>query len=105
VNNELDDAFGALANPVRRGILERLARGPATVAAATGELGVSKPAISRHLRVLEEAGLIRREVRGRTHALSLADGSLAEMLAWLARQEALWQRKFDVIDAYLEERR
>ena len=105
VNNELDDAFGALASPVRRGIVERLARGPATVAAATGELGVSKPAISRHLRVLEEAGLIDREVVGRTHRLSLSEGPLAEVLAWLARQEAMWQRKFDVIDAYLEERR
>jgi DNA-binding transcriptional ArsR family regulator len=106
VNNEpLDDAFGALANPVRREIVERLARGPATVAAAGGGLGVSKPAISRHLRVLEQAGLIRREVVGRTHRLSLADGSLAGVLAWLARQEAMWRRKFDVIDSYLEEDR
>ncbi len=105
VNSALDEAFGALANPVRRGIVERLAQGPATVATATGGLGVSKPAISRHLRVLEEAGLIRREVRGRTHRLSLADGSLADVLDWLARQEAMWRRKFDVIDAYLEERR
>jgi hypothetical protein len=55
--------------------------------------------------VLEDAGLIRREVVGRTHRLSLTDGSLAAMAAWLARQEAMWQRKFDVIDAYLEERR
>ncbi|HEX2502878.1 MAG TPA: metalloregulator ArsR/SmtB family transcription factor [Miltoncostaeaceae bacterium] len=105
MNSQLDDAFGALANPVRRGIVERLAQGPATVAVATGGLGVSKPAISRHLRVLEDAGLVRREVRGRTHRLSLADGTLADALAWLARQEAMWQRKFDVIDAYLEERR
>lgn len=105
VNNRLDDAFAALANPVRRGIVERLARGPATVAVATGDLGVSKPAISRHLRVLEDAGLIRREVVGRSHRLSLADGPLAGVLAWLTRQEAMWQRKFDVIDAYLEERR
>jgi DNA-binding transcriptional ArsR family regulator len=105
VNNELDEAFGALASPVRRGIVERLAAGPATVGAATGGLGVSKPAISRHLRVLEDAGLIRREVVGRTHRLSLAEGPLAEVLAWLARQEAMWRRKFDVIDDYLEERR
>jgi DNA-binding transcriptional ArsR family regulator len=105
VNNELDDAFGALASPVRRGIVERLARGPATVGAATADLGVSKPAISKHLRVLEDAGLIRREVVGRNHRLSLADDTLAEALAWLARQEAMWQRKFDVIDEYLEERR
>lgn len=105
MNYQLDDAFAALANPVRRGIVERLARGPATVAAATGDLGVSKPAISRHLRVLEGAGLIRRDVLGRTHRLSLAEGRLAEVAAWLARQEAMWQRKFDVIDAYLEERR
>jgi DNA-binding transcriptional ArsR family regulator len=104
VNSNLDHAFGALAHPVRRGIVERLGRGPATVGAATAGLGVSKPAISRHLRVLEDAGLIRREVTGRTHRLSLADGSLEGVLAWLARQEAMWQRKFDVIDSYLEER-
>ena len=67
--------------------------------------GRSKPAISRHLRVLEDAGLICREVVGRTHRLSLADDTLAEALVWLARQEAMWRRKFDVIDAYLEERR
>ena len=65
--------------------MERLARGPA-VAVASGGLGVSKPAISRHLRVLEDAGLVRREVRGRTHRLSLADGTLADALAWLTRQ-------------------
>jgi DNA-binding transcriptional ArsR family regulator len=105
VNSSLDDAFGALASPVRRGIVERLAGGAATVGEATGGLGVSKPAISRHLRVLEDAGLIRREVVGRSHRLSLADGPLADVLSWLGRQEAVWQRKFDVIDAYLEERR
>ena len=101
----LDHAFGALANPVRRGIVERLAAGPATVGEATGDLGVSKPAISRHLRILEDAGLIDRVVDGRTHRLALADSSLDGVVAWLTRHEALWQRKFDVVEQYLEERR
>jgi DNA-binding transcriptional ArsR family regulator len=102
---ELDDAFAALANPSRRGIVERLTAGPATVGQATAGLGVSKPAISRHLRILEGAGLVDRTVVGRTHRLALADHSLDAILAWLARHEALWQRKFDVIESYLEERK
>ena len=67
----VNDPFRALSHPIRRGIVERLAAGPATVGEATGGFGVSKPAISKHLRVLEETGVVTRVVVGRTHRLSL----------------------------------
>ena len=100
---ELDRSFGALAHPVRRGIVERLARGPATVAEATGGLGVSKPAISKHLKVLEETGVVTRVVEGRTHRLSLDRDVMSEAADWMDRQRALWGRVFNVVDEYLKE--
>lgn len=99
----LDRSFLALAHPIRRAIVERLACGPATVGEATRGVAVSKPAITRHLKVLEDAGVIRRRVEGRTHRLSLQTGSLGEASGWIERQRALWERKFDVIEEYLKE--
>jgi DNA-binding transcriptional ArsR family regulator len=101
----VNDPFRALAHPIRRGIVERLAAGPATVGEATGGFGVSKPAISKHLRVLEETGVVKRVVEGRTHRLSLAPDALSEAADWMDRQRAVWGRLFDVIDDYLKESR
>jgi len=67
----VNDPFRALSHPIRRGIVERLAAGSTTVGDATGGFGVSKPAISKHLKVLEETGVVARVVEGRTHRLSL----------------------------------
>jgi DNA-binding transcriptional ArsR family regulator len=103
--DQLDRSFAALAHPIRRRIVERLAEGPATVGAATGGLGVSKPAISKHLRVLEDAGVVARAVEGRTHRLTLRDSPLTDASGWLERQRELWERKFDTIDEYLKEDR
>jgi DNA-binding transcriptional ArsR family regulator len=102
---ELDRAFAALAHPIRRRIVERLAHGPATVGQAAAGMAVSKPAITRHLRVLEEADVIVRVVDGRSHRLSLNEGPLSTVSGWVQRQRELWERKFDVIEDYLEERR
>jgi DNA-binding transcriptional ArsR family regulator len=99
----VNDPFKALAHPIRRGIVERLAGGPATVGDATGGFGVSKPAISKHLKVLEETGVVRREVVGRTHRLSLEPDVLSEAADWMDRQRVLWGRLFDVVDEYLKE--
>jgi DNA-binding transcriptional ArsR family regulator len=99
----VNDPFRALANPTRRGIVERLAAGPATVGDATGGFGVSKPAITKHLKVLEETGVVRREVVGRTHRLSLEPDVLSEAADWMDRQRALWGRLFDAVDDYLKE--
>ena len=105
VNDALDVSFGALSHPVRRTIVERLARGPATVGQATVDLPISKPAISKHLKVLEEAGVVVRAVEGRTHRLTLDQRPLVDASAWVDRQRELWERKLDVIEDYLEERR
>jgi DNA-binding transcriptional ArsR family regulator len=99
----VNDPFRALAHPIRRGIVERLATGPATVGEATSGFGVSKPAISKHLRVLEEEGMVTRAVDGRTHTIALDGAALAEAADWIDRQRALWERMFDVVGEYLEE--
>jgi DNA-binding transcriptional ArsR family regulator len=100
----VNDPFRALAHPIRRGIVERLAQGPATVGEATRGFGVSKPAISKHLRVLEETGIVRRAIEGRTHRLSLEPDELSVAADWMDRQRLLWGRMFDVVDEYLEEK-
>ena len=99
----VNDPFKALSHPIRRSIVERLAAGPATVGEATAGFGVSKPAISKHLKVLEETGMVTRVVEGRTHRLSLELEALREAAEWMDRQRALWGRLFDVVDEYLNE--
>jgi DNA-binding transcriptional ArsR family regulator len=99
----VNDSFKALSHPIRRGIVERLALGPATVGEVTRDFGVSKPAISKHLKVLEESGVVTRVVEGRTHRLSLEPAALGEAADWMDRQRALWERMFDVVDEYLKE--
>src|SRR4051812_38856851 len=103
VNLMVNDPFKALSHPIRRGIVERLAEGPATVGEATGGFGVSKPAITKHLRVLEETGVVTRVVVGRTHRLSLDTGVMTEAADWMDRQRAVWGRLFDVVEEYLNE--
>ena len=105
VNQVVNDPFRALSHPIRRGIVERLAEGPATVGDATGGFGVSKPAITKHLKVLEETGVVRRVVEGRTHRLSLEPDVLSVAADWMDRQRAVWGRLFDVVDEYLKEER
>ena len=104
VNLMVNDPFRALSHPIRRGIVERLAEGPATVGQATAGFGVSKPAISKHLKVLEETGVVTRVVEGRTHRLSLDTYALDEAADWMDRQRTLWGRMFDVVDEYLKEK-
>jgi DNA-binding transcriptional ArsR family regulator len=98
-----NDAFKALAHPIRRDIVQRLADGSATVGEATRNLGVSKPTLSRHLKVLEEAGVVVRVIDGRTHRLSLDMEPLEEAETWLARQRAHWARVLDAVEEYLQE--
>ena len=101
----LDRSFAACSHPIRRGIIERLAVGEMSVGEATCDFGVSKPAISKHLKVLEEAGAIVRVVDGRTHRLRLGERPLDEAHEWMSRQRELWERKLDVVEVYLREQR
>ncbi|HEV7941983.1 MAG TPA: metalloregulator ArsR/SmtB family transcription factor [Solirubrobacteraceae bacterium] len=101
----LDRTFAACSHPIRRGILERLASGEMTVGEASRDFSVSKPAISKHLKLLEQAGAITRVIDGRTHRLRLAEQPLEQAHDWIAAQRALWERKLDTVDAYLREQR
>jgi DNA-binding transcriptional ArsR family regulator len=100
-----NDTFKALAHPLRRDIVERLSAGPATVGEVTRDFGVSKPTISRHLKLLEEAGVVSRVVDGRTHRLALQPAALAQASTWIDRQRQRWERLFDVVGEYLEEQK
>jgi DNA-binding transcriptional ArsR family regulator len=99
----VNDSFKALSHPIRLQIVERLAAGPASVGEVTRDFDVSKPAISKHLKVLEETGVVTRVIEGRTHRLSLEPKALDEAADWMDRQRALWGRLFDVVDEYLKE--
>ena len=99
-----NDAFTALAHPTRRAIVARLSEGTATVGEASRDLGVSKPTISRHLKLLEEAGVVTRVIDGRTHRLALRPDTLAETAGWIDEHRLRWERLFDVVGEYLEER-
>jgi DNA-binding transcriptional ArsR family regulator len=101
-SHELDRSFLALSHPARRTIVERLAEGPATVGEASKGLGLSKPAVSKHVRVLEAAGLIRRFIEGREHRLRLEGRSMTEAERWIERHRELWERKFDAVEQYLD---
>ena len=100
-----NDTFSALAHPLRREIVERLSAGPATVGEVTSDFSVSKPTISRHLRILEEAGVVSRVIDGRNHRLALRAQALAEVEAWIENQRMRWERLFDVVCDFLEEQR
>jgi DNA-binding transcriptional ArsR family regulator len=100
-----NDAFRALAHPIRRGIVERLAQGPATIGEATGQFSVSKPTISGHVKVLEDSGVVVRTIDGRTHRLSLDLNAIGEAISWMDRQRAIWERMLDAVEEVVEERK
>jgi DNA-binding transcriptional ArsR family regulator len=99
----LDDVFQSLADPTRREMLALLARGEATA----GELGapfrISQPAASRHIRVLERAGLVRRRVDGREHRLRLVPQRLRDAEGWIARHRRFWEASLDSLGHTLDE--
>lgn len=100
---QLDATFAALANPTRRGLMDRLAKGEATVTELAEPFTMSLAGVSKHLRVLEEAGLVQRRVVGRVHHLSLQGEPIADAAAWLLRYRHFWQESLDALEAYLEE--
>lgn len=100
-SGNLDLLFGALADATRRGIVERLAVGEATVTELAAPFSISLPAISRHLKVLERASLITRSQQGRLRRARLSPTSLASAATWLSRNERLWVERFGRLDDHL----
>ena len=100
--SQLDDTFAALADPTRRAILARLAEGEATVSEIMAPFDISQPAISRHLKVLEKAGLISTKVTGSARPRSLEVAPLEELDDWLSRYRERWEGQFQRLDAVLE---
>lgn len=98
----MDDVFSALAHPIRRAIIEQLAGDPATVSELAAPHDVSLPAVSRHLRVLEAAGLIEVEPDGRVRRCHLDPRPLQAAVGWLTRYRVLWEDRLDRLEGYLE---
>jgi len=101
-SEELDLLFGALADATRRGIVDRLAQGEATVTELAEPYSISLPAISRHLKVLERASLITRSQEGKWRHARLSPASLADAQTWISQYERLWNEKFDRLDEHLD---
>lgn len=100
---QLDAVFAALAHPIRRSILARLAEGEASVLELAEPFEVSQPAISKHLKVLEEAGLISRGRDAQRRPCRLVPEPLAEATGWLEHYRRFWERRFRSLDGLLEE--
>lgn len=98
---QLDAVFHALGDATRRRMLRDLADGERTVSQLAEPFTMSLAAASKHIKALESAGLIRREVRGRTHICRLDPGPLASAQEWLGFYERFWTERFDVLDALL----
>ncbi len=101
--DRLDATFLALADPTRRAILARLARSEASVAELAEPFAISQPAISKHLKVLERAGLITVGQDAQRRPRRIEGKPLAEASAWLERYRAMWETNFERLDAVLEE--
>jgi DNA-binding transcriptional ArsR family regulator len=102
-DEHLDRTFAALAHPIRRSILTRLARrGSASVSELAEPFGVSLMAVSKHLKVMDEAGLIRREKDGRVHRCSFDPEAFAEASDWIEKHRRFWTEQLDSLAAYLE---
>lgn len=98
---QLDSTFAALSDPTRRAILTRLSRCNASVMELANPFKISLPAISRHLRVLEKAGLIHRTKEGRFHRLSLVAGPMKDAAEWIESYRVFWEQKLDSLEDYL----
>lgn len=101
-DDRLDRVFHALADRTRRALLARLAKGPGSVTELAAPFAMSLNAVSKHLKVLESAGLIAREVEGKVHRCSLAAAPLRTADQWLAFYRAFWAGNLDAVAAFVE---
>ena len=101
-SSELDMTFGALADATRRGILEQLSGGESSVTKLAEPYNISLPAISKHLRVLERAGLLSQEKNGRVRRCRLDAGPMKEASDWISRYQRFWEQQLDSLAIYLD---
>ena len=99
---DLDRVFSALADPTRRAILRRLVRRPATINELARPFSVSLNAISKHVMVLERAGLVRRQIKGREHHCRIEPRPLREANSWLERYRPFWETRLDALAIYVD---
>lgn len=102
LRDPLDLAFQALADPTRRGMVERLSRGPATVGQLAEPLQMSLPAVLQHVQVLEASGLVRSQKVGRVRTCVLAPEALTGAEQWISDRRTTWERRLDRLGEYLE---
>jgi DNA-binding transcriptional ArsR family regulator len=102
-SDSLDAVFSALSDPTRRQIVSRLSQGEATVKELAEPFKMSLPAVSKHLTVLEGAGLLTREKEGRVRHCRLVAESMQEALEWIARYGNFWEAQFDSLGEYLQQ--
>lgn len=100
----LDRVFSALSDPTRRAIVVRLARGSATVGELAAPFRMTLPAVTKHLKVLERAGLLSREIEGRVHRCRLSGEPMAEASAWIEHHRKFWTAQLDSLSDYFEGR-
>jgi DNA-binding transcriptional ArsR family regulator len=99
----LDRVFQALADSSRRGMVERLSRGPASVSELAGPLAMSLPAVMQHLQVLEASGLVRSQKIGRVRTGTIEPGALTMAEQWIGERRILWERRLDRLGEYLDQ--
>ena len=100
----LDNVLTAISDPTRRAIIDRLARGPARVTDVAAPFAMSLNAVSKHIKVLEHAGLVRRVKHGREHTLELDAAPLAQVSKWVHRYEQYWSERLDRLEAFFAKR-
>ena len=100
---QLDQVFGALSDTTRRGILAQLSQGEANITTLAAPYNISQPAISKHLCVLERAGLIERTRRGREHIIRANPAPAEYARDWIAYYAQFWKEQFDAVEAYLKQ--
>jgi DNA-binding transcriptional ArsR family regulator len=98
--DQLGQVLAAVADPTRRAIIDRLARGPARVTDVAAPFAISLNAISKHLKVLENAGLVRRARQGREHLLELSAAPLQDVSRWADRYERFWNMRLDRLETF-----
>lgn len=96
----MDRVLGAISDPTRRAILARLSRSEARITEVAAAFPISLNSVSKHVRKLESAGLVRRDVRGRDHVLSLNAAPLSEAAAWIAHYQRFWEASIAALDEF-----